>query len=420
MKARGRILSVATTLPRWANDETPRFVLDLAIELNQQGWDVTVLVPHAPGAAVSEILEGVCVERFRYLWPERLETLADQSGVLARLRANRWEVVKILPLVLAELASVARRLARGGYDLLHTHWILPQGLVGALSARPLRIPHVLTVHGGDVFGMGGPVMSGLKRLALGWADAVTVNSSATLRAVRELAPGLASVHRIPMGVSVAGPDRNSEPVQSLRQQLRMGNGPLLAFVGRLVPEKGVDDFLAAIAELAPVLPDVRGVIIGDGAGRAAFERRARELGLAERVAFTGWQQPESVRAHLAAADVFVGPSRRSPSGWTEAQGIVFLEALAAGTPVVASRAGGIGDVIQDGETGLLVDEGEPEQIVASVQRLVAHPDFAAGLAKRGRARVVRDFSKEATGSAFAGLFESLIRSRRAIDSQRAL
>jgi phosphatidylinositol alpha-1,6-mannosyltransferase len=146
----GRILCVTSNFPRWTGDSTTPFVLHLAQDLQQLGWHIDILAPHAEGTALRETLGGVQVERFRYLWPSSLETVCYQGGALINLRKNRTNYLKLPALISSECLNLFLRLKGGKYDLLHSHWILPQGFTGILTAGLLRIPHVTTVHGGDV------------------------------------------------------------------------------------------------------------------------------------------------------------------------------------------------------------------------------------------------------------------------------
>jgi phosphatidylinositol alpha-1,6-mannosyltransferase len=405
---RGRVLCLTSNLPRWAGDSTTPFVLHLAADLRALGWEVECLAPHAEGAAVREELDGVPVERFRYLWPPSAQTVCYSGGALVNLRRSRANQAKLPALVAAEWASVARRVARGRYDLVHAHWLLPQGLVA--SAPPRRTPVVVTAHGGDVFGLPGRLLARAKRLALERADAVTANSSFTDAALRRLAPGLGAVSRIPMGVDTTPPD--PDEVEAVRARHLRGDGPLVVFAGRLVEEKGVDDLLRALAALGGRCPDSTALVLGDGQDRAALEGLATALGLDGRVTFTGWAAPGTVAAALAAGDVVAAPSREGPDGWVEAQGLTVVEAMAAGTPVVATRSGGVGDAVVDGDTGLLVDERSPDQLAAAIERLATDQVLAARCVAQGR-RVAEDrFSRRTTAEAFSALFERVLQARR--------
>lgn len=369
------------------------------------GWEVDVLAPHAPSAARHEVLDGVSVDRFRYLWPENRETVCYQGGALINLKQDRSNYLKLPALVFFEWSAIVRRLMRGKYDLLHSHWMLPQGFTGVLAAKPFGIPHVITVHGGDAFSLQGKVLSGFKRFSLSGADAVTVNSSATKKQVLSIAPKIAEPRLIPMGISTTEPD--PQRTADLRSRYRESNGPLLVFVGRLVYEKGVDDLLQAVAETRKRLPDVKALIIGDGQLRGDLEKLSDRLEVADRVIFTGWVEPADVPNYLAAADIFVGPSKQSPDGWMEAQGLTFLEAMSAGTPVIATALGGITDSVTHEQTGILVPENSPKAITESILRLEKDSSLKDHLITQAR-QLASQFTRAASASRFSELFEEHI------------
>ncbi|HSC87461.1 MAG TPA: glycosyltransferase family 4 protein [Polyangiaceae bacterium] len=409
----GRVLCVTSNFPRWAGDSTTPFVLHLCRDLVELGWQVDVLAPHAPGAAEQEWLDDVRVERFHYAWPESAQTVCYQGGALVNLRKRPLEKLKLPALVFAEWAAVQSRLLQGEYDLVHSHWILPQGFVGSVAGRLANVPHVVTVHGGDLFALRGALLSKLKRWTLEAADAVTVNSSFTEGRVRELSPGAALVERIPMGVNdrVLSPAERQAAAQ-LREEHAQAEGPLLIFVGRLVDEKGPADAIDALELLRGDLPGAKLWIVGSGQDEEALRVRCEARGLSECVRFVGWVAPESIRTYLHAADVFLGPSRTAVDGWVEAQGLTFLEAMAAEVPVVATRSGGIVDAVVHEESGLLVDENSPAQLADAVRRLVKEPGLAERVVRGGLARLGEGFSRTASAARFSELFERVIRERR--------
>jgi glycosyltransferase involved in cell wall biosynthesis len=404
------VLLVTSNFPRWDGDTTTPFVLHLAQDLSDMGWLVDVLAPHAPGAQTVETLGGIRVERFRYLWPAAWQTVCYEGGALINLRQQRSNLLKLPPLVIAEWVAIIRRLASGRYDILNTHWILPQGFTGVLAAKPLGIPHVMTVHGGDAFALRGRTLTAFKRFALHHCQAVTVNSSATRKAVTAMASRLKRLHQIPMGVSGQG---RAEPLEiaALRAKYRCGGGPLLVFLGRIVEEKGVGDLIRAVSMLSPDLPDTSVIVLGEGQDRSAMEAFADRLGIAQRVTFTGWIEPELVPAYLAAADIFVGPSRTAVDGWVEAQGLTFLEAMLAHTPVIATRIGGITDTVRHEDTGLLVEEAAPDQIATAVKRLLCDAGLAARLCQNAERLVRRQFTRDTSARAFSALFQSLLQDK---------
>lgn len=402
----GEILFVTSSYPRWHGDATTPFIHHLAQDLRALGWDVHVLAPHAPGAAHEEVLDGVPVHRFRYFWPESLQTVCYDGGALVKLRGNRWNYTRIPFLVIAQGFAILARVIRRKVLLLHSHWLLPQGFTTASIARLAGVAHITTVHGGDVFALRGGVSRACKRFVIRQADVVTVNSTATQAAVDALTRDSRALVRIPMGATVHAEDPEAESA-ALRARWRRGGGPLLVFVGRLVPEKGVGDLLDAVHQLHASTPDVTALIVGDGPERALFEQRARELGIAERVAFCGWLPSTQVQVHLRAADIFVGPSRPAADGWVEAQGLTLIEAMLAGLPVIATALGGITDAIHHGETGLVVTPAAPVEIAAAIRRLIADPGLAARLGIAARELALQEFTREICARRFSELYARL-------------
>lgn len=403
---RRRVLILTSNFPRWKGDSTTPFVLHIAQDLQDLGWQVDVLAPHAEGAARSEVLEGVRVERFRYMWPDRAQTVCYQGGALLNLARDRTNILKLPFLVFAEWFATMRRLGRRDYAILHSHWILPQGFVAVLCAKLLRVPHVTTVHGGDIFGLRHGAMQAFKRFTLRHADSVTVNSSVTRKETERIQPHLKDINTIPIGINEQEP--NPDRVAELRWRYRSGEGPLLIFVGRIVMEKGIEDFIRAIDLLRKQMPDLRALVVGEGPESGGMKALTQELGLGECITFAGWVDSCDVQNHIAAADVFVGPSCRARNGQVEAQGLTFVEAMMARTPVVASRSGGIVDSVHHEDTGLLVDERNPEQIAQAVIRIANDIELSERLIDNGERLVREKFLRSSTARGFSELFDQVI------------
>lgn len=407
--SRGRILCVTSNFPRWHGDSTTPFVLHLNQDLQQLGWQIAVIAPHAPGAKTHEVLDGISIHRFRYLLPESLETVCYQGGALINLRKNRINYAKLPALIASEWAHTLLWLKKEQFDILHTHWLLPQGFVGVLSANLLGIPHVCTVHGGDVFGLQTPWLKKFKSFTIRHCNAVTVNSSATRQAVENLCPGYSSLHTIPMGVSVPGPlsQDQIDVAASIRSRFRRGGGPLVLFVGRLVEEKGLADLLSAAAILKDRKQKITILAIGEGQDRPLLEQQVSDLKLDNSVFFTGWVAPDELPTYLAASDIFAAPSRTAHNGWVEAQGLTIIEAMITGKPVVTTKSGGIVDSVTHETSGLLVNERSPDELAAAIERLICDPSLAARLGTRAHIDATNRFSRKVSAQSFSQLFSTL-------------
>ena len=155
-------------------------------------------------------------------------------------------------------------------------------------------------------------------------------------------------------------------------------------VGRFVRKKGFEYLIDAVARLLPHRPALRLVLAGGGDLRAELEARIAEHGLGERAFLPGVLHQDEVAASLAACDVVVVPSVRDPSGNVDGLPNVVLEALASGTPLIATPAGGIGSVVHDGRTELLVPEADSAALAAAIERLLDDPGVGAALASTAR------------------------------------
>jgi phosphatidylinositol alpha-1,6-mannosyltransferase len=153
--------------------------------------------------------------------------------------------------------------------------------------------------------------------------------------------------------------------------------------------------------------EVRLVIAGDGPEMGTLKDQSTALGIADQVEFTGWMNSDELHQLYQAADLFIAAPTRGAGGEVEAFGLVFVEASLAGLPIVATRSGGIVDIVLEGETGLLVDEDEPEQLAAAIQSLLADPGRARQLGAAGRMRAEELFTRERAADDFSALSADL-------------
>jgi glycosyltransferase involved in cell wall biosynthesis len=391
-----KILLVTSSFPRWDADFAGVFLQKLVTELHKLGNEVIVLTPHAKGTRTHEREKGITIVRFRYAWPESLETLAYGQGILYNLRENPFRAF-LIPSFVFFLGCNMRRL-RARADIVNTHWIIPQGLVAAM----FRIRSVITLHGSDVH-LRVPVFGKwLLRFALSWAISITSNSRGTLRQIQGMAPEVPR-NIIPMGVDIGAYARDTVERDNTRTTLR------IACVGRLIPWKGQRYLIEAIPSIKAMIGRVHVNLVGDGPERNALEELAKRLSVSDSVTFLGTKESSEIPRILWDHDIFVLPSIILPSGETEGLGTVLLEAMAAGVPVIGSAVGGIPDIITDGRNGLLVPPGSPEAIARAVARIATDDRLRGRLTQSARRDVEGRFSWEGIGKQFEKLFRDVIR-----------
>jgi len=398
-ETRLKILMVASSYPRAADDTASIFLRYLAESVARRGHDVRVLVPAESAGGVR--LEGsVRVHRFRYL-PAKWQKLAYGSGIMPNLRRAPWLWLEV-PFFTAAMTAALLRLVRSERpDVIHAHWLLPQGLV-ALSAKYLcGVPVLATAHGADAFALQGALPRGLKRIVISRSDAWTSNTRATAGAAGAALP---APHIVPMGVDVArfaGGDR-------ARQRREFAENDLvILFVGRLIEKKGCRDLVEAYALLPPALRARTHLwIVGDGDEGAALRRRAEEIDGAG-IRFWGAINHAQLPDLYAAADIMVVPSIAAESGDTEGLGVVILEAFAAGCCVVATRIGGIGEVVEDGHTGVLTAPSDAGQLTHALEALLPDEKRRRSLGAAAAARA-QDYSWDKIAAEFEALYRRII------------
>lgn len=385
---RPRILMLASTFPAKHGDGTPEFVGDLASELAANA-DVLLLVPRVKGAEVNEDYRGVTVRRFRY-FPRRWEDLAD-GAILENLRTKPIRALQVAPFMISEWWSLKKLIRSFDPDLVHAHWIVPQGLVVRLATRK---PMLLTTLGGDLYALDRAPIRGLMSWVIRGARAVTVMNQDMKSRVERLGGAPENVRVIPMGANLTG---------IIPRDRRETSGPVkLLFVGRLVPKKGVDYLLRALRRLPDSLEWTL-TIVGDGPSRSALEELADGLP----VTFVGAQNRAELRRTYSESDVLVTPSVPADSGDQDGLPVSMLEAMCAGLPVIASAIPGIDEVVQDGFNGYLVPAKDEESLTGAIASLIEDSDLREKFGARAK-EVAREHSTEVAGNSYEMLISEVL------------
>lgn len=358
-------------LPSIGGVET--FSARLLPALARKGHEITVVAGHHRGGLPDHVeIDGVTIRRFRFH-----TALADND-------------VDAIADALRRVSALKRTVAP---DLVHLNTLGPSVLFHLQSARSSPAPVLLTMHS--------PVREDavppdtLSGRALRSASWVNCNSHAVhadlCRHLPEVASRCSVVHY--------GMD-----LPRLHPTARRHDPPRILGFGRLVSDKGFDVAVRAFPTVLRRWPGARLVLAGDGAARPDLERLVERLGLSGSVTFPGFVAPEDVPALVDDASLVVVPSR-----WDEPFGLVALEAALMARPVVATRAGGLVEVVAHAETGMIVDKDDPDALAAAILDLLADPERAdrMGLAARTRAREC--FSWDRCVGAYEDLYETSAR-----------
>ena len=397
---------MSSNYPRFSGDICGWFIHEISRRIAQNDYRVISLSPHTQNSSVHEVMDNVEINRFVYFFPDRFEKLAYGSGVLYNMKKSPIAFFNIVPFFLSEFFWAIKIVLRNQVTLTHTHWLLPQGFIGALLRRFMGIPHIATIHGSDLNLINNHLfLKYLCRFIVRNSDAITVNSSYMKWQLLSVVPDSSDkIKIIPMGV---------DPVKYHHEEIcdkkqRFGTQNIILSVGRLIDWKGTIHLIDAMPAILQHFPDALLLIIGSGPEKQHLLHRTHQLSLDNSVKFLGMVSDVELQAYYHVADVFVLPSINK-SGKTEGLGVVLLEAMASGCPVVGSRVGGIPDIITDGENGFLVPEQDPGALADRIIRIISDTNLKETFRKNGYLRIRESFTWDIVAERFSEIYSHVIR-----------
>lgn len=360
----------------------------------------------APGAAQFDRGEHYPIHRQPFAFA-RAKLLGNQ------LRWGRW---------------IARELRRrNGPRLLHCGNVRPAGYAVWFARRRAGAPYLLYVNGQDLLLERQKARSPLKRAAaaaiFGAASGVVANSAYTAALARDVIGEVGTRRAPPVAAIDLGTDpahfRPSRDSGALRERLGVQADPLLVTVARLVPHKGHDVAIQALARLRSTHPGLRYLIVGRGADESRLQALAARERVADAVIFAGALGDDEVAEAYATADVYVGLSRAEGATSVEGFGISFVEAAASGTAVVAGDSGGVRSAVRDGETGLVVPAYDVDRAACAIGSLLDDPALRAAMARRGRALVETHYNWDRVARETAAFAREAVAARSPLTARQA-
>src|SRR4051795_2178186 len=390
--------------PQHADDTQATYVHDINRHLVRRGHRVTVVTPGHPSLAPREIFDGVEVIRFAMELPPDL-TYGKVAQSRVSLLGKFARLAVMAHYTEAQYRTTVNVARERKASVIHAHWAIPTGPPAVLAARRLRVPSVITMHGGDVYvnpeqGYDFPTRWYVRpplRWTLRHAGALTaITEDCRQHALRAGAPA----ERIRLVFNGTDLRRFSPPENGNRGDSRFG--PNMIFACRqMFPRKGIRFLLEAAAELKPQFPDLKIVLAGDGFERPELVRLASELGISSDVTFLGWVPNADLPQYYRAAAVSVIPSLE------EGFGIPAAEAMGCEVAVVASDAGGLPEVVEDGVTGIVVPRGNSGALARAIGSLLADPKRRQQMGQAGRARALRLFDWDRSAEQFEEIYREV-------------
>lgn len=406
-----RVCTLTHTYPRFDGDINAPFVEHLMETLAGQGVDVSVLTAHDPAWARIPADHTVDLATYRYIWPEKLHILGYSRTIEGNVRFRK-RVMLLSPFLFTGAYRAFRRMVRTKKpDVLHAHWILPNGFIAGRVSRKTGIPLIIQTHGSDVFtAEKNALFRRMARDAGQNADCITAPSPDMIDRLAALGIDRRKLKLVPNAVQADfGDEVTGEQVKALKVKLDIPPDHLvLLAMGRMVHVKGFDYLLEAFQTVAAKHEKVTLVLAGDGVLFEDMRALARKLGIADRVIMPGAVMRAEVPVYFRMADLFVVPSIRHESGAVDGLPVVVPEAMASGLPVVASNVGGIPVLIRDGYNGLLVNERDPSAIADALERLFTDPALRDSYGRRSRTMISEAVNYDTVAEHFRMLFDAVL------------
>lgn len=376
-----KVLVIGSVYPRFHEDAEVPWLRTSIAHLKKAGLDIQVLAPAYKGLKSHEI-DGVKVNRFRYA-PAKWEFLTHEEGAPSKMANKPWLQLLAIPYIISGFFKCIKICRKFKPDIIHAHWPFPHAYIALGAAKLFKIPLVLNFHGAELLLIRKKKwVKPLLKFAIGQAQAVFANSSFTASKIKALRN--VDVEWSPYGTTLETGTGNAEP-HPINSKFK------ILFVGRHIERKGIRYLIEAAKYLPRDQFEIRIVGVGDLTEQLK-ELAAHVSGNSAEIIFTGKLSPEALANEYKTANVFTLPAIVDSKGDTEGLGVVLIEAMELGLPIVASNVGGIPDVVIDGETGILVPEKDPEALASAYKRLAAEPELVKHLLAGAQKRIHECFT----------------------------
>jgi glycosyltransferase involved in cell wall biosynthesis len=392
-----KVLLISAYFPIKPDDPARSFVRDEACALSEIGVEVHVARWRYAGRffhTKDSVVDEIHVHGLKLLSPKNL--FIGFSN-LWRLSISLFPVKELgrTGVFFSYGKQVERIIKRYSIDVIHAHFAYPDGFVGLMAKKGTGKPLVVTLHGFDIlveptvkYGCRlNPEIDRAVRMVLKDADRVIAASSATYRVALELGCSPNKLVLIPNAVDVKRFSLNVNRFY-VRAKFGLEENPMVFTLRAHEPQKGIEYLIRAVPLVLKKVPNAVFVVGGEGRLRAYHESLARELGVSGNIVFTGRIPQSELPYFYASCDVFVIPSI------IEAFGLVTIEAMACGKPVVGTDVGGIPDIIEDGLNGFLVKPRDPDALAQKIILLLSDSKLREKTGKAGREMVEKKFNIE--------------------------
>ena len=388
-----KVLVIGSVYPRFQEDAEVPWLRTSIAHLKKAGAEIQVLAPAYKGLKSHDI-DGTHVNRFRYA-PAAWEILTHEEGAPSKMASKPWLQLLAIPYIINGFFQCIRICRKWRPDVIHAHWPFPHAYIALGAAKLFKIPLVLNFHGAELLLIRKKKwVKPLLKFAIGQAQAIFANSSFTAGKIKALRN--VNVEWSPYGTTLEdNKDESGVILSETKNPVTIVPHPVngkfkILFVGRHIERKGICYLIEAAKHLPRDKFEIR--IVGVGDLTEQLKQQAAAVNDGAEIIFTGKLSPEDLANEYKTANVFTLPAIVDHKGDTEGLGVVLIEAMELGLPIVASNVGGIPDVVVDGESGILVPEKDPVALADAFKCLEADPTLIQKLLAGARKRIEECFT----------------------------
>lgn len=377
------VLFLTSTFPRSEKDNQVAWLAVLVRQLKKKGIYPTIYAPSYQGIR-SHKYYSIPVVRFRYA-PKPFEILTHGEGAVFKLRQKPWLFIVAFFYLIFGIVGIIQMRNRLKFDVIHVQWPFPNGIFGIVAKRLFHAKLIFTFHGAE-FSLMNRVPFGKQamRILLKDCDKVVANSSFTKKMIQAIKSTDVSIIPFSSAVTV-------KKSQVTLQHFSKGLFKIL-FVGRFIERKGIPYLIDAIHILRQKKIPVEFDIVGNGPLSKKLKKQIKALNLGKSVKIHENVDEAHLSKFYKSTDVFVLPAIIDQWNDTEGLGVVLIEAMSFGKPIVASKVGGIPDVVKHNKNGLLVKEKNPQALADALQMLFDQPLIRKKLGTNGLAYVKKCYN----------------------------
>ncbi len=410
-----RICTLTHTYPRFPDDINAPFVEKLMENIARKGNEVSVLTAYDPEWNRKAEDHTVDLRTYRYIWPDSLHILGYSRTIEGNIRFRK-RVMFLSPFLFMHAYNAFFRLVNEkNPDILHAHWLLPNGFIAGHVSRLTGIPLIIQTHGSDVFtAEKNALFRSMARYAAKHAHYIVSPSPDLTKRLGGIGIDTGKIGLVPNTVEA---DFSSEvtPDDTDRLKKTLGISPdrtVVLAMGRMVYVKGFDFLLEAFRKVACERKNVTLVLAGGGVIFDELKELSSRLGIGDRVIMPGAVMRREVPVYFKMADIYVVPSIRHESGAVDGLPVVVPEAMASGLPVIASDLSGIPVLIRDGHNGMLVKERDVEGIADALKKLIDNQALRNQFGERSRRIIEKSVNYDTISDHFSNIYKEIVINRK--------